>query len=251
MTLIVAHVSATGAVMASDSLAVEADYTISQEKKIWSTGGLLFGYAGQLSLREDLRKAIEAALVLAPIPPDADLDMVKSQLTAIIAPALRTAYGNYVGSGDPENALGGALLVVGKSSDGHWILEIDKHNTPSDYTQSGFHAIGSAAENAHVARYMLRHHVLPGRETKHLRLVALRTVASCVEVLGHAFGIGLPVQLWHNVDNGFAELDENELAGVQDGVEQWIQIEKEALDKVFADSDDGTKEPLPDRLTDT
>ena len=249
MTLIVAHVSATGAVMASDGLAVEADSTLGTEKKIWTSGGLLFGYAGQLSVRDELRKAIDGGLAQSPLPHLADIDAAKSQLTALIAPALRMAYENYCGSEPPEQALAGSFLIIGKDTNGYWILEIDPVNTPSNYTAGGFHTIGSVSVAGHVARYMLQHHVVPGREGRHLKLVAYRTVNSCVEVLGSGFGIGPPIQVWENTDDGFAELNDDDLASVKEDVRGWTLIERESLDQYLeAKADGADKEPLPEDL---
>jgi hypothetical protein len=68
VTLIVAHVSPSGAVMAADSHVTEEDNTAGFADKIWMCGGLLFGYSGSMSVRDRLQLAIEQGLDGAPMP---------------------------------------------------------------------------------------------------------------------------------------------------------------------------------------
>jgi len=250
VTLIVAHVSAVGAVMAADSHVAEEDHTGGLADKIWTTGTLLFGYSGNMAVRDRLRQAIEAELARSPLPVPIDCEMAASQLKASMRPILQQAYADFVGGPDdsPVEALGGSLLVVGRDNGRYWLLEIDRNNTSSHYTEDGFHTTGSGSTAAHVGRRLLQHYALPGYETKHLRLLAMRTVKSCIDVLGGAYGLGGPVQLWQATDNGYEQVRGDELASVVEGVQQWVQIEKESLSKVFAATVEAPPGPLPDAL---
>lgn len=252
MTLIVAHVSTSAAVMCSDSQAVEEDSTVGTAEKIWTTAGLLFGYSGQMALRDRVRAAIDGQLAAAPPPPNADWEIVASQLCAIVRPILAEAYSNYVaGSGEPaaSQALGGSLVVIGKGAEGYWLLEIDRNNSPSNYTEEGFHTTGSASFSAHVTRRLLKHYGMFGDEVRQLRLHAYRTVLSCIEVLGGRYGIGGPVQLWQSTAAGFERLDRDALEMVHEGLDQWIKVEQESLRQVFPPVVAAPAEPLPEHLT--
>lgn len=179
MTVIVGYVSATAGVMASDSLATEEDFTTGHVEKIWTSGELLFGYSGQLSIRDPLRSAIDAYLANAPLTnlPEA---LVASALRAVSRPVLDEAYSTFVGgpNDDPTEKLGGSLLVIGFDGNRYWLLELNRHNQASSYTDIGFHAIGTGSVAAHVSRGLLSHYNLPHHEAHHLRLQAYRTVAT-------------------------------------------------------------------------
>lgn len=251
MTVVVGYVSRTGAVMASDSQASEEDATTSQVEKIWTNGALLFGYSGQMALRDRLRQAIDERLEQSPLPPNAPVQLAASMLCATVRPVLEQAYANFVGapSDDPSEKLAGSLMVIGHDDTRYWLLEIDRHNSASSYTDVGFHTTGTGSLAAHVSRGLLEHYSLPGHEVRHLRLLAFRMVETCIRVLGGAYGIGPPIQIWQSVADGFERVVGQELGAVSEGVRQWIGIEQESLERVFAPEEEPTpEEPLPEPL---
>lgn len=239
--------------MAADSHVAEEDSTVGVAEKIWECGGLLFGYSGQLSVREPLKEALHAAFSSSPPPPNCPVDMAGSMLSAVARPVLERIYADFVGApgDDPAEKVGGSLLVIGHDGDAYWLLELTRHNMREHYTEDGFHTVGSASLAAHVGRGLLSHYSLPGYEVQHLRLLAYRTVDTCIKVLGGAYMVGGPVQLWHSTDSGFARVTGDELESVEQGVVQWIAIEQESLERVFADETEAAvAEPLPERLDD-
>lgn len=253
MTVIAGYVGQRGAVMASDSQSSEEDATATSVEKIWTSGGLLFGYSGQVALREPLRKAIDNHFSATPPPPRCPIEIAASSLCAAIRPILEHAYANFVGApgDDPTEKLAGSLMVIGLDGEKYWLLELDRHNTPSHYTDDGFHTIGTGSVAAHVGRGLLKHYSLPGYEVAHLRLLAYRTVATCIDVLGGAYGLGHPVQLWQSARGAFEKVTGMEFSAVGEGVRQWIAIEQESLDRVFAEAEGKEAqeaEPLPERL---
>lgn len=258
MTVIVGYVGRNGAVMASDSHGAEEDSTATTEEKIWSSGGLLFGYSGHVALRDRIRAEMEKQVEATPPPPQMPLEIAASSLCATIRPILESAYSNYVGApgDDPPEKIGGSLMVIGFDGEGYWLLEIDRRNLGSPYTDDGFHTIGTGSVAAHVGRGLLKHYNLPGYEVPHLRLLAYRTVSTCIDVLGGAYMLGGPVQLWHSVDSrGFERVLGDKFDSVKEGVRQWAGIEQESLDGVFsADKNeakvDAEAEPLPEKLDD-
>jgi hypothetical protein len=200
VTVIAGYVGKHGAVMAADSQSSEEDATATSIEKIWTNSGLLFGYSGQVALRDPLRNAIDKQLSATPPPPHCPIEIATSALCASIRPILEYAYTNFVGApgDDPTEKLAGSLMVIGFDGEKFWLLELDRHNTASPYTEDGFHTIGTGSVAAHVGRGLLKHYSLPGYEVAHLRLLAYRTVATCIDVLGGAYGLGHPVQLWQS-----------------------------------------------------
>lgn len=230
--------------MASDSFVAEEDQTLADPvAKIWTSGGLLFAYSGQLSLRDKLRAAIEISLQYTPLPPEVDAEMAASQLCSATKPILNKAYGTFEGGPNvkPADELGGSLLVIGRDTEKYWLLEVDRHNMPNFYTENGFHTIGSGSLATHIGRRLLRHYSLPGYETRHLCLLAYRVVESCIDVLQGSYGIGGDVQLWQSCENGYETVVGDELVAVREGLEQWHRIEREALLEVSA-----APEPAPE-----
>jgi len=254
VTVIVGYVGRNGAVMASDSHGAEEDATATVVEKVWTSGGMLFGYSGQVAIRDRIRTALESHFKSTPPPPHYPLELAASSLCAVVRPVLNYAYTNFVGSpdDDPTEKLAGSLLVIGFDGDGYWLLEIDRNNLASPYTDDGFHTVGTGSVAAHVSRGLLKHYNLPGYEVSHLRLLAYRTVSTCIDVLGGAYMLGPPVQLWHSVDGGFERVIEHKFHAVREGVQQWVGIEQESLDRVFSTEDPTgaaeVVEPLPERL---
>lgn len=255
MTVIVGYVGRNGAVMASDSHAAEEDATTGVADKIWESGGMLFGYSGHVAVREPLKRAVAKAFEATPPPPKCPIELAESSLCATLRPVLAGIYANFVGApdDDPAEKLGGSLMVIGYDDDAYWLLEINRNNIGEYYTEDGFHTIGTGSLAGHVSRGLLKHYSLPGYEVQHLRLLAYRTVSTCIDVLGGAYMLGGPVQLWNSIDGGgFAKVSGQEFDSVQEGLEQWVGIEQESLSRVFADRDGAPppqeSEPLPERL---
>jgi hypothetical protein len=67
---------------------------------------------------------------------------------------LKEAYDNFV-SPDPRmhagHVLAGALLVIGRDSNGYWLFEIDEHNQGTFYEHAGFHTVGSGSSAAYIS----------------------------------------------------------------------------------------------------
>jgi hypothetical protein len=152
---------------------------------------------------------------------------------------LQEAYGNFV-SDQPGvfagHVLGGVLLVAGRDATGYWLLEVDQNNNGQFYEEAGFHTIGSGSPAAYVAHALMKGYEPTGRSLVHLRLIAYRTVETCIATLGGQLGVGGRVDLWASEANSpFARALDDECARIAAGVEQWTTIERESLDKVVLD----------------
>lgn len=229
--------------MASDSEATESGHTRYDVEKIWLCRGYLCGYAGNSAVRDRLSRQMAREMPeLSPTAPRADRYQVGDLLQSIAGPVLSHAYSNFVPVTPSEHPgiLAGKLLVIGHDDDGCWILELDHNNTVTSYTDAGFHTIGSGSAAAYVAHALMKGYDVQSRNIAALRLIAYRTVATCIDTLSGSLGVGGPVQLWSSNDAGAFEKAEGETLEVAaNGVEQWMTIERESLDRV------ATRSPIP------
>jgi 20S proteasome alpha/beta subunit len=253
MTVVVGFVGTDGAVMASDSQESEDDETRHEVEKIWEDGGLLFGYSGHDAVKLPLQIAVSAALETAKERPP-DRWAARRLLTEAAKPVLLEAYGTFVPTSQRETArkLGGALLVLGRDEPGYWLLEINHNNVATFYTARGFHAIGTGSVAAQVATGLLEAYEPADRSVGHLRLMAYRSVETCIRVLGGGWGVGGHPHVWHSEKGGsFHKATSSELAALANDVGSWILVERESLDQAFPETSgsvvDDAVEDLPIR----
>ena len=244
MTVIVGFVGPNGAVMCSDSQGTEGgDDTRHEAEKIWEAGGLLFGYSGYGAVKEPLMVTISSAL--SSIGRQPTRWEARDLLAKANQPVLRNAYENFVPAraGEDARMMAGHLLVIGHDDSGYWLLELDGNNIATFYTDRGFHTVGSGSVAAQVARGLLAHYEPAGRNVAHLKLLAYRTVETCIDVLGGRWGIGGRPLMWYSeAGDPFTEASDGELAATQNAVGGWTLIERESLDKAFPDSPGGGNE---------
>jgi hypothetical protein len=237
--------------MASDTEGTESGHTRMDVDKIWTVGVLLCGYSGAGSVKQPLEIAIDSKMK-ATFGDAAETDRwrARSALRQATGPVLREAYEHFV-SPDPRmhagHVLAGALLVIGHDTDGYWILEVDAHNQGTFYEAAGFHTVGSGSPAAYVAHALMKGYEPAGRSLRHLKLVAYRTVETCINTLGGQLGVGGHVDLWASEQgNAFDRASEDECAQIADGVAQWTTLERESLDQVVLDEEGGPEQPGPE-----
>jgi hypothetical protein len=257
VTVVLGFVTPDAALMAADSESTEADGTRRDVDKIWTCGRLLLGHTGTSIIRQPLRAALDARIPEL----EAAQQMGRWEYRTALCQAANNVFGfeytNHVGArgGDGiPNALRGALLAIGRDDDGHWLLEVDHTAGGSFYTDAGFHTVGSGSVAAQVGQAVLAHYEPLGRTVAHLRLIAYRTVAACIGTLGGGHGVGGEVRMWQADGDGFQQLSQAELEGVENGVAQWITVEAESLDTVVtvdegADEQPPEGESMPDAIT--
>jgi proteasome beta subunit len=237
MTVVVGFVGTDGAAMASDSEATESGHTRYDVEKIRTCGGLLTGYTGATSVRQPLVAQIDSG-VASHFGDASDIDRWegRARLRQASKPALVDCYDGHVGARDQHGiptALAGALLVLGRDTNGYWMLELDGMLQATFYTEPGFHTVGSGAAAAYVAHSLMRDYDASGRTVSDLKLIAHRTVQTCIDTIGGELGVGGQVQLWYSESNGpFVKATQQEIEAIENGVEQWRGIERESLNQV-------------------
>lgn len=238
MTVVVAFVGSDGAVMASDSEATESGHSRYDVEKIWKCNGVLLGYTGYSYVRDLLATAVEETFKKEFGSFQAKIDRKKAAkaLQAAAGPVLTHAYRSYVptGSNDGPERLAGALLVIGRDSEGYWLIELDHNNNASDYTDACFHTVGSGSAAAYVAIALLKNYDVASRGVTAHKAIAYRTVDTCINTIGGALGVGGFVQLWASEDHeAFEKLEGDNLDAVSYSVDQWTTIERETLDNAM------------------
>jgi len=249
MTLVVGFVADDRAVMVADSQGTEADGTRTRVEKIWCDHGLLFGYAGPQAVRDNLRKVFSARLGSLTKKELRDRKVVEQKIAPLSKTILEAMYANYAADiGErPKDALGGQLLVIGCGPDkkGHWLLEIDRDNTPTYYTGDGFHAAGSASPAAQITMALLQSYVPQELTLRQLQALAYRTVAAGVRAL--AQHVGEPIVLWScDGSSGFQKATDTEIADLTRFIEAWETLERDALREVELPADAAERPPLPE-----
>lgn len=225
--------------MASDSEATESGHTRYDVDKIWTAEGLLMGFSGSVATRDLIAPSVEATFRqhfggTTEIPrTDA-----RTLLAQAINPVLKQAYSEVVpGPGTNYlNVAGGSLLVIGRDSGGYWLLEVDPQCVVSSYDEQGFQAIGSGGPGAHLGCRILRRFGDRRRSLAELRLIAYRTVDTCIDVLGGVVGVGGEPRLWSGEGaSPFEQAAAEDIAVIKDGLEKWKTMEGEALSEVARD----------------
>lgn len=249
MTVVVGFVGPQGAVMAADGEATEPDSSSSHQvdDKIWSEQGLLFGYTGNTAIRDPLRESIKGGLE------SFDTSQSRWTLRATLCDWVRRVldpeYANFVPSSaslqEKMSRLGGTLLVIGCDSNGHWLLDVNAHCTATPHWDRGFHTVGSGSHAAEVVKGLLDHLDLSQLDLWKLKLVAYRSVATCIKVAG-PLGVGGAVHLWSaDQDTGFEEARGTELEGLRRNVQEWEQTESELFNNMSQEDVDPLPEPAP------
>jgi hypothetical protein len=238
--------------MASDSEATESGHTRYEVEKIWTCGGLLMGYTGTASVRQPLVAQIERGIA-GQFGDATEIERwaARAKLRQASKPALVDCYDGHLGPRDQNGvpiALAGALLVIGQDRDGYWMIELDQMLQATFYTDPGFHTVGSGAAAAYVSYSLMREYDSAGRSVADLKLIAHRTVQTCIDTMGGQLGVGGHVQLWYPECGGpFVKATQKEIEVIENGVEQWRGIERESLNQVtLAGAPEPEAVPLPE-----
>lgn len=243
--------------MASDSEGTESGHTRFDVEKIWTSGrSLLLGYSGNSAVRDALRRNIDAT-VEANFGEAETIDRwdARNALVAAVRPVLGQFYSEFLSTTvTAEEALEGRLLVVGRDEAGHWLLEVDGHCIATPYEERGLQAVGSGGPAAFVTHGLLRHYQPRAQTVKELRLIAYRTIRTCIDGLGGSFGVGGDVHIWSSQPgDGYLRASSEQLQDLEEGLAKWKTMERESLSVALGTApaeDVAAEEGVPEALDD-
>lgn len=255
MTVIVGFVGDSCAVMASDSEGTESGHTRFDVEKIWTAGrSLLLGYSGNTAVRDALKRNIEAQVQID-FGEAEQIDRLEARtaLVSAVRSVLAQFYNEFISTTQTaDEALEGTLLVIGRDAAGHWLLEVDGNCLATFYEERGLQAIGSGGSAAFVAHGLLRHYQPREQTIKELRLIAYRTIKTCIDGLGGQLGVGGDVHLWScQPGDGYSRASTELLESLEEGLAKWKTIERESLSEVFGAAlpeDAAAEEGMPEAL---
>jgi 20S proteasome alpha/beta subunit len=233
LTVIVGFVGDSCAVMASDSEGTESGHTRFDVAKIWTSGNsLLLGYSGNSAVRDALRRSIDVTMQ-ANFGEAEVIDRwdARDALVAAVRPVLGQFYSEFIStSRTADEALEGRLLVIGRDGAGHWLLEVDGNCIATFYEERGLQAVGSGGPAAFVAHGLLRHYQPREQTVKELRLIAYRTIRTCIDGLGGPLGVGGEVHIWScREGEGYVRSTAEQLQDLDEGLAKWKTMERESL----------------------
>ena len=219
--------------MASDSEGTESGHTRFDVEKIWTAGhGLLLGYSGNSAVRDAVRRSIDAT-VRADFGDAVAIDRwhARTSLVSAVRPVLGQFYSEFISTTHTaDEALKGSLLAIGRDNGGHWLLEVDANCIATFYEERGLQAIGSGGSAAFVAHGLLRHYQPREQTIKELRLIAYRTIQTCIDGLAGQLGVGGEVHLWScQASEEYSKANSESLQGLEEGLAKWKTIERESL----------------------
>lgn len=244
MTIVIALSCSDGVVMASDSQASEMAAGVRWNvPKVFQLGArAVWGGTGDAQTILEINQALQ--LIRPQIDGGAAAALIHL-LPAAINPVLRRRYANFINEVpgiQPASPATGTLACGYDSTHGGWIIEVDPRCNSSDYTERGFHAVGSAAGFALLGSALLSHFRPTERPLSQGRLIAYRVIDAAIQTA--MFGVGGDIQMWYVDADGVHQVGQDEIANIQNLVGGWQDDEGKLLDGIFG-SDPSSAEPAP------
>jgi 20S proteasome alpha/beta subunit len=153
-------------------------------------------------------------------------ETVAKEICDVIRPGLRAYYSELLNY--PSSSPWTSFLFCGWVRDGPLLFELGADLIVSDHRHAGYAAIGSGEVFPYFALASLAHHGVRERSLGMATLIAHRVVNDAISVA--AYGLGPPVQMITIPAGGQAQVRED-IQAIEDGVRQWQEIERDALQK--------------------
>jgi proteasome beta subunit len=232
MTLILGLICADGVVLASDS---QATYmTGGQQVKgnitklvpqwnnvVWAASGNV-GVAQHVSRMFREHTALQSAAYFE----NRNADTALKEICEALRPSLHSYFTALLNLSNSNPWT--SFIFCGWVKDGPLLFELGADLIASDHREAGYAAIGSGDVFPYFALASLEHHRVRERTLSMATLIAHRIVNDAINVA--AYGLGPPVQMITVPRGGPAEV-RDDIAAIQDGVREWQQIERDALEK--------------------
>jgi 20S proteasome alpha/beta subunit len=154
-------------------------------------------------------------------------------LQARVLPILKHHYENFISEVPGQEAAGTPatyILAAGYAGEVPFIVDLDPNGLVAHHEETGFQAIGSGAPMAQQAHALLSHFRMTEREIDYGVVAALR-VLDALDATSPS--VGGPMDLCRITPDGAHHLSPKEVDGIRRQVGRWVELEHQALDRLF------------------
>ncbi len=230
MTVVLAIKCANGIAMASDSQITDPSRGLSYPaQKLHPLGKYAaWGGSGSRAVLYDVEQIFDAeaeAVVQA--------ENVGHALQARVVPVLKHHYENFIAAVPGQEAAGTPatyVLAAGYSGNIPFIVDLDPNGLVGHHEETGFQAVGSGAPMAQQAHALLAHFRSGERDVEYGVVAALRVLDA---LDASSPSVGGPMDICRITPAGAEHLTPDQVEAVRGQVNRWIELEREALDRLF------------------
>ncbi|BBY88002.1 20S proteasome subunit alpha or beta [Mycolicibacterium tokaiense] len=154
-------------------------------------------------------------------------------LQAKALPVFRHHYAEFIEQVPGEEKAGTPatyLLAAGYVGETPFIIDVDPNGLLGHHEETGFQAIGSGAPMAQQAHALLSHIRMTERDLDHGVVAALRVLDA---LDASSPSVGGPMDICRLTPDGADHLSPDEVNAVRADVSRWVQLEQDALDRLF------------------
>jgi 20S proteasome alpha/beta subunit len=230
MTVVLAIKCANGIVLASDSQITDPGRGLSYPaQKLHPLGGhAAWGGSGSRAVLYDIEQIFhdEADAVV-------EAKNIGHALQAKVLPVLKHHYDGFIPEVPGQEKAGTPatyLLAAGYVDDEPFIIDLDPNGLLGHHEVTGFQAIGSGAPMAQQAHALLAHFRMTERDLDYGVVAALRVLEA---LDASSPSVGGPMDICRLTPEGAHHLTPDEVKDVGRQVNRWVDLEQEALDRLF------------------
>lgn len=230
MTVVLAIKCANGIVLASDSQITDPGRGLSYPaQKLHPLGGhAAWGGSGSRAVLYDIEQIFhdEADAVV-------EAKNIGHALQAKVLPVLKHHYDGFIPEVPGQEKAGTPatyVLAAGYVDDEPFIIDIDPNGLLGHHEVTGFQAIGSGAPMAQQAHALLAHFRMTERDLDYGVVAALRVLEA---LDASSPSVGGPMDICRLTPEGAHHLTPDEVKDVGRQVNRWVDLEQEALDRLF------------------
>ena len=230
MTVVLAIKCANGIVVASDSQITDPGRGLSYPaQKLHPLGAhAAWGGSGSRAVLYDIEQIFhdEAEAVM-------EAKDVGHAIQAKALPVFQHHYDTFIEDVPGQGKAGTPatyLLAAGYVGDRPFIIDLDPNGLLGHHEVTGFQAIGSGAPMAQQAHALLAHFRMTERDLDYGVVGALRVLDA---LDASSPSVGGPMDLCRLTPDGAHHLSEEEVEAVRGQVNRWVDLEQDALDRLF------------------
>ncbi|BBX17706.1 proteasome protein [Mycolicibacterium duvalii] len=230
MTVVLAIRCANGIVLASDSQITDPGRGLTYPaQKLHSLGRYAaWGGSGSRAVLYDVEQVFhdEADAIV-------ESKNIGHALQARVLPILKHHYDAFIPQVPGQETAGTPatyVLAAGYSGDEPFIVDLDPNGLIGHHEETGFQAVGSGAPQAQQAHALLTHFRMSERDLDYGVVAALRVLDA---LDASSPSVGGPMDICRLTPDGAHHMDPDEVDGVRRRVRRWIELERDALDRLF------------------